>query len=102
MELGERAFLHLRPAMRRVAAAFESASLHVPDSLQGDLRSDHAGATGAMRLTAARWPCPKRARSTTRLPWSRPSSTTKTNSRLITSTRCRLQEARLPRPCVGC
>ena len=30
--------------MQGVAAAFEPASLHVPDSLQGDLRSDHAGA----------------------------------------------------------
>lgn len=44
MELGDRAFLHLRPAMQRVAAAFEPASLHVPDSLQGDLRRDHSGA----------------------------------------------------------
>ena len=30
--------------MQRVAAAFEPASLHVPDSLQGDLRRDHSGA----------------------------------------------------------
>ena len=48
MELGYRAFLHLRPAMQRVAAAFEPASLHVPDCLRGDLRSDHAGETGAV------------------------------------------------------
>ena len=34
--------------MQRVAAAFEPASLHVPDSLRGDLRSDHAGETGAV------------------------------------------------------
>ena len=48
MELGYRAFLQLRPAMQRVAAAFEPASLHVPDNLRGDLRSDHAGETGAV------------------------------------------------------
>lgn len=34
MELGYRAFLHGRPTMQRVAAAFEPPSLHVPDSLR--------------------------------------------------------------------
>ena len=34
MELSDRAFLHLRPATQRVAAAVEPASLHVPDNLQ--------------------------------------------------------------------
>ncbi len=48
MEWGYRAFLHLRPAMQRVAAAFEPAALHVPAGLRGDLRSDHAGETGAV------------------------------------------------------
>jgi demethoxyubiquinone hydroxylase (CLK1/Coq7/Cat5 family) len=48
MELGYRAFLRLRPAMQRVAAAFEPPSLPVPASLRGDLRSDHAGETGAV------------------------------------------------------
>ena len=48
MELGYRISLHFRPAMQRAAAAFEPASLHVPGSLQGDLRSDHAGETGAV------------------------------------------------------
>jgi demethoxyubiquinone hydroxylase (CLK1/Coq7/Cat5 family) len=48
MEWGYRAFLRLRPAMQRVAAAFEPAALHVPVSLRGELRSDHAGETGAV------------------------------------------------------
>ena len=48
MELSYRGFLHLRPAMQRMAAAFEPASLPVPASLRADLRSDHAGETGAV------------------------------------------------------
>lgn len=48
MELSYRAFLRMRPAMQRVAAAFEPASVHVPASLRGELRSDHAGETGAV------------------------------------------------------
>ncbi len=48
MELAYRAFLRLRPQMQRVAAAFEPASLPVPASLVGELRSDHAGETGAV------------------------------------------------------
>ncbi len=48
MEIGYRAFLVLRPAMQRLAGAFEPASLHVPAALRGDLRSDHAGETGAV------------------------------------------------------
>ncbi len=61
MEIGYRAFLRLRPAMQRLAVAFEPASLHVPAILCGDLRSDHAGETGAVWiyrgvLTVARDP----------------------------------------------
>ena len=48
MEIGYRAFLVLRPSMQRLAAAFEPASLHVPVVLRADLRSDHAGETGAV------------------------------------------------------
>jgi len=48
MELGYRAFLQLRPAMQRVAGAFEPPSLHVPAGLRDELRSDHAGETGAV------------------------------------------------------
>ncbi len=48
MELSYRAFLRLRPGMQRVAAAFEPPALHVPTELVADLRSDHAGETGAV------------------------------------------------------
>ena len=48
MELAYRAFLRLRPAMQRIAGAFEPPSLHVPAGLRGELRSDHAGETGAV------------------------------------------------------
>lgn len=48
MELAYRAFLRLRPAMQRVAAAFEPPALPVPPSLVPELRSDHAGETGAV------------------------------------------------------
>ena len=48
MELAYRVFLRLRPAMQRMAGAFEPPSLHVPAGLRGELRSDHAGETGAV------------------------------------------------------
>lgn len=48
MEAAYRLFLHLRPALQRVAAAFEPPAVHVPVTLVGDLRSDHAGETGAV------------------------------------------------------
>jgi ubiquinone biosynthesis monooxygenase Coq7 len=48
MERAYRAFLTLRPAMQRLAAAFEPSPLHVPSALVGELRSDHAGETGAV------------------------------------------------------
>jgi 3-demethoxyubiquinol 3-hydroxylase len=48
MELAYRAFLTLRPAMQRVARAFEPSAVHVPESLRAELRSDHAGETGAV------------------------------------------------------
>lgn len=48
LEAGYVAFLRLRPALQRMAAAFEPPSLYVPRSLVGELRSDHAGETGAM------------------------------------------------------
>lgn len=48
MEVAYRFFLRLRPAMQRVAGAFEPSSLHVPAGLRGELRSDHAGETGAV------------------------------------------------------
>jgi ubiquinone biosynthesis monooxygenase Coq7 len=48
LELGYRGFLPLRPWLQRVARAFEPAALHVPAALRGDLRSDHAGETGAV------------------------------------------------------
>jgi demethoxyubiquinone hydroxylase (CLK1/Coq7/Cat5 family) len=50
MELGYLGFLQLRPAMQRAALAFEPppAGLAVPDDLIGELRSDHAGETGAV------------------------------------------------------
>ena len=46
MELGYRGFLRLRPRMQRVAAAFETPG--IPADLVGELRSDHAGETGAV------------------------------------------------------
>jgi demethoxyubiquinone hydroxylase (CLK1/Coq7/Cat5 family) len=48
MELAYTAFLRVRPAMQRVAAAFEPPVMLVPASLRADLRSDHAGETGAV------------------------------------------------------
>lgn len=48
LEVAYRAFLHLRPAMQRLARAFEPAPLQVPAGMRGDLRSDHAGETGAV------------------------------------------------------
>lgn len=48
MELAYRGFLRLRPAMQRVAGAFEPPALPVPASLVAELRSDHAGETGAV------------------------------------------------------
>jgi 3-demethoxyubiquinol 3-hydroxylase len=48
MEAAYRAFLRLRPALQRTAAAFEPSPLHVPAGLVGELRSDHAGETGAV------------------------------------------------------
>lgn len=50
MERAYRGFLHLRPTMQRVAAAFEPAALHVPTDMVGELRSDHAGETGAVYI----------------------------------------------------
>lgn len=50
MERAYRGFLRLRPAMQRVAAAFEPAALHVPADMVGELRSDHAGETGAVYI----------------------------------------------------
>jgi 3-demethoxyubiquinol 3-hydroxylase len=59
MELAYRAFLRLRPAMQRVAAAFEPPALHVPAGMTAELRSDHAGETGAVwiyrGILAATW-----------------------------------------------
>lgn len=48
METAYRGFLRVRPAMQRTAAAFEPPSLHVPDFMVAELRSDHAGETGAV------------------------------------------------------
>lgn len=48
MELAYRGFLRVRPAMQRLAAAVEPTILPVPASLCADLRSDHAGETGAV------------------------------------------------------
>ncbi len=50
MERVYRGFLHLRPQMQRVAAAFEPPALHVPADMVGELRSDHAGETGAVYI----------------------------------------------------
>jgi len=46
LELAYRGFLRLRPAMQRVARAFEPMAL--PRDLVAELRSDHAGETGAV------------------------------------------------------
>jgi 3-demethoxyubiquinol 3-hydroxylase len=46
MELAYRAFLRLRPQMQGIARAFEAP--RVSQALVGDLRSDHAGETGAV------------------------------------------------------
>ena len=48
MELAYGAFLRWRPAMQRAARAFEPPAVHVPPALWGELRSDHAGETGAV------------------------------------------------------
>ena len=48
MELAYRAFLRIRPAMQRMARAFEPGALYVPADRVADLRSDHAGETGAV------------------------------------------------------
>jgi 3-demethoxyubiquinol 3-hydroxylase len=48
MEVSYRGFLRLRPLMQRTARAFEPPALHVPAALVGELRSDHAGETGAV------------------------------------------------------
>ena len=48
LEGAYRSFLVLRPAMQRLARAFEPATLHIPSGMRGDLRSDHAGETGAV------------------------------------------------------
>ena len=48
MEAAYTAFLRLRPALQQLATAFEPSVLHVPESLRRDLRSDHAGETGAV------------------------------------------------------
>ncbi len=59
LELGYRGFLHLRPALQALARRFEPTpglSIH----LERELRSDHAGETGAVYIyrgiaTVARW-----------------------------------------------
>ncbi|WP_425257774.1 demethoxyubiquinone hydroxylase family protein [Rubrivivax sp. RP6-9] len=48
LEVLYRVFLRLRPALQRVAASFEPPAMAVPASLRADLRSDHAGETGAV------------------------------------------------------
>jgi ubiquinone biosynthesis monooxygenase Coq7 len=48
MEGAYRGFLRLRPRLQRIAAAFEPAAAHVPADMVGELRSDHAGETGAV------------------------------------------------------
>lgn len=46
LELLYRGFLQVRPGMQRLVRAFDTA--HLPADLIGDLRSDHAGETGAV------------------------------------------------------
>lgn len=48
MEAAYRGFLPLRPRLQRLMQAFEPAALAVPAALVPDLRSDHAGETGAV------------------------------------------------------
>lgn len=48
LEVAYRGFLPLRPLLQRGARAFEPPAVHVPAALVGDLRSDHAGETGAV------------------------------------------------------
>ncbi len=46
LERAYRGFLHLRPALQQLARAFETPQ--IPADMVGDLRSDHAGETGAV------------------------------------------------------
>ena len=46
LELAYRGFLHLRPVLQRIARGFDTP--RVPADLIGELRSDHAGETGAV------------------------------------------------------
>jgi 3-demethoxyubiquinol 3-hydroxylase len=48
LELAYTVFLRGRPALQRVARAWEPPTLYVPPTLWGELRSDHAGETGAV------------------------------------------------------
>lgn len=48
LEAAYRFFLRLRPALQRIAAAFEPPAMAAPAALVADLRSDHAGETGAV------------------------------------------------------
>lgn len=48
LELLYRGFLHLRPGIQRLVLKLDTA--HLPSDLMGDLRSDHAGETGAVWL----------------------------------------------------
>ena len=53
MEGAYRAFLRVRPALQRAAARLEprpSAAGRIPPDLLGELRSDHAGETGAVMI----------------------------------------------------
>ena len=47
LELAYRGFLRVRPAMQRLARAFEPPAA-IPADLIGEMRSDHAGETGAV------------------------------------------------------
>ena len=46
LEVMYRGFLHLRPSIQRLVRTLDTA--HLPSDLIGDLRSDHAGETGAV------------------------------------------------------
>ena len=46
LELAYRGFLHVRPGIQRLVRMLDTA--HLPAELVGDLRSDHAGETGAV------------------------------------------------------
>jgi demethoxyubiquinone hydroxylase (CLK1/Coq7/Cat5 family)/predicted DCC family thiol-disulfide oxidoreductase YuxK len=48
LEGAYRVSLVLRPTLQRLVRAFEPASLPVPAGMRGELRSDHAGETGAV------------------------------------------------------